>query len=274
MKSISVICITLFFLITSYPTKADIAINATPFDFATTLSFNSEVLHQVRSINVYLPQSYEKNTDKHYPVIYLLDGSKNEDFIHIAGLVQFANFSWIKMLPDTIVVGISNIDRKHDFTTKSNNHFDQQELPSHGGAEQFIHFLQHELKPLIAKEYRTNGTETLIGQSLGGLLATEILYNHSALFDHYLIISPSLWWDDEALLKSEFKPNHPPKSVYIAVGKEGHVMERVAKELYKQLAHSLKDKSQVKFQFFSEHEHGDTLHLAVYDAFKDIDYAR
>ena len=70
----------------------------------------------------------------------LLDGSKDEDFIHIAGIVQFGSFSWINMLPETIVVGIANVDRKRDFTYPSQNTLDQEEFPTSGKSAHFIQF--------------------------------------------------------------------------------------------------------------------------------------
>ncbi|CAM4245517.1 alpha/beta hydrolase [Pseudoalteromonas byunsanensis] len=264
--------IVLLTLSISINISANQQLKRSEFEFAHTLTFNSKVLKQTRSVNIYLPPSYTQNKQQTYPIIYLLDGSKDEDFIHIAGLVQFANFPWLNILPETIVVGIENVDRKHDFTTPSDNALDQKELPTHGGAMRFIDFISKELQPMIKQQYRVNETSTLIGQSLGGLLATEILYNHSALFDHYVIISPSLWWNDEALLSQEFNPPHLPKSVYIGVGKEGEQMERIAKQLHEKVTPTLHDKTQLKFGYFPELNHGDTLHLAVYDAFKKITY--
>ncbi|MBD1582593.1 alpha/beta hydrolase [Pseudoalteromonas sp. S16_S37] len=264
--------IKLISLVMAFSVTANDDVIIKPFEFAHSMAFESKMLNQSRLINVYLPDGYDEDKSTTYPVIYLLDGSKDEDFIHIAGLVQFTNFPWLNILPKSIVVGISNIDRKHDFTTPSNNALDKKELPTHGGAKNFIRFLDEELRPLVNKQYRTNSTSTLIGQSLGGLLASEILFNHTQMFDHYVIISPSLWWDDESLLASKFEPKHFPQSVYIGVGKEGDVMERVAKALYQKISPKLKDKTQLKFNQFSQLSHGDTLHLAVYDAFNTINY--
>jgi predicted alpha/beta superfamily hydrolase len=270
MKIIRHLVITAALLITCFNTMANVGLTKTPFDFATTLAFDSKILNEKREVNIYLPANYSQNTAQHYPVIYLLDGSKDEDFIHITGLVQFGNFSWINMLPQSIVVGIANRDRKHDFTTTSNNELDIKELPTLGGAKQFIRFIEHELQPLINSTFRTNNENTLIGQSLGGLLASEILFNHSALFERYVIVSPSLWWDDEKLLATEFKPNKVPKSVYIGVGKEGTLMERVAKALYSKVKKGTPKGTPVYFNYFEQLDHGDTLHLATYDAFKKM----
>ncbi|MGO8056281.1 alpha/beta hydrolase-fold protein, partial [Rhizobium leguminosarum] len=48
-------------------------------------------LSETRILNIYLPDGYSPDSSTTYPVIYLLDGSANEDFIHIVGIVQFLN---------------------------------------------------------------------------------------------------------------------------------------------------------------------------------------
>ena len=265
--------ITLAFLVSSCGAFAQSnpeIIKKSNFSIGETIEIHSEILKENRALNIYLPSSYESSTDKNYPVIYLLDGSADEDFIHLAGLVQFGSFSWINLVPESIVVGIANVDRKRDFTYPTRNTQDKKDFPSSGGSEKFIDFISSEVQPLIEKNYRTNLNKTIIGQSLGGLLATEILLKSPDLFDNYIIISPSLWWDDESLL--EFTPVKAPlhKSVYIGVGKEGEIMERVAKALYDKVrAQEIKNYS-VYFNLFEKLSHGDTLHLAAYDAFNKV----
>jgi len=171
------------------------------FSIGETITFKSGILNENRKLNIYLPLGYKKDSLKTYPVIYLLDGSVDEDFIHISGLVQFGSFSWIHMVPESIVVGIANIDRKKDFTFPTTNKKDKIDFPTTGDSEKFIDFLEKEVQPFIEKSYKTSSIKTLIGQSLGGLLATEILFKKPNLFDNYIIASPSLWWDDESLLK-------------------------------------------------------------------------
>ncbi|MFK7934812.1 MAG: alpha/beta hydrolase, partial [Saprospiraceae bacterium] len=231
-------------------------ISKTPFTIGETLTFKSDVLQEERAINIYLPASYHPDSTNTYPVIYLLDGSKDEDFIHIAGLVQFASFSWIKMIPETIVVGIGNVDRRRDFTYPSNDPQDVKEFPTTGGSAKFMEFLDKELRPLIEKTYRPNDISTLIGQSLGGLLATEILFKQPEWFSNYIIVSPSLWWDKEELLKYNPKPYTREKNIYIAVGKEGPWMERVARELHVKLAKTLPAETSLFFKYLEERDHG------------------
>ena len=245
-------------------------INKTPFSIGETIEIHSKTLDENRILNIYLPNGYAQDSIKKYPVIYLLDGSVDEDFIHIAGIVQFGSFSWINMLPESIVVGISNIDRKRDFTFPTNNKRDKKDFPTTGSSKNFINFIEDELIPFIDTNYKTNPIKTIIGQSLGGLLATEILFKNSNLFDNYILISPSLWWDDESLLKYKLLKTQKNKSIYIGVGKEGEIMERTAKELYEKLNPFYNNNTNLFFNFFEKQNHGDALHLAVYDAFKKI----
>lgn len=228
----------------------------------------SEILHEDRTLNIYLPAGYGVDPLKKYPVIYLLDGSKDEDFVHIVGLAQFANFPWTNMLEPTIIVGIGNVDRKRDFTYPSNNTKDNEELPTSGGSAKFIDFIEQELQPFIASTYSTNNNKTIIGQSLGGLLATEILYKSPNLFTNYIIVSPSLWWDDGSLLADEPPILSSKKTVYLAVGKEGDMMESVALKLNNNLKRFSDEKLDYHFDYMKDMNHGNILHLAVYRAFQ------
>lgn len=205
----------------------------TPFILGETHQLSSAVLNETRTLNVYLPGGYEQAVNTRYPVVYLLDGSANEDFIHIAGVMQF--LTMIQHMPPTILVGIANKDRKHDFTFPTTVEKDKADFPTTGGSEKFIRFLDTELKPYVQQHFRTNDTTILIGQSLGGLLATEILLKHPAMFNNYMIVSPSLWWDQESLLKQAGKlpanAGNVHANVFLTVGKEGKKMEEPARQL-------------------------------------------
>lgn len=255
---------------TYFSLYAQTDIKKTPLCIGETIELKSTILNENRILNIYLPEDYKKDAQQKYPVIYLLDGSMDEDFIHIAGIVQFGSFSWINMLPKSIVVGIANVDRKRDFTFPTNNQQDKIDFPTTGKSEQFILFIEKELQPFIERHYATNETKTIIGQSLGGLLATEILFKKPTLFTNYIIVSPSLWWNDESLLKTEPLSSTINQSIYIAVGKEGETMERTAKELYQKLQHLKRNNLKLYFDFFEDKNHGDALHNSVYKAFECI----
>ena len=245
-------------------------LHKTPFTIGESVILHSHTLNENRILNIYLPLGYSKDPVKTYPVIYLLDGSADEDFIHISGLVQFCSFQWLQIIPESIVVGIANVDRQRDFTFPAKNAENLRNHPTSGGSMNFIRFLSSEVQPFIEEHYRTNSTTTLIGQSLGGLLATEILFSQPDLFDNYIIVSPSLWWDDESLLEAVPIPYASLKSIYVAVGSEGPIMEREARGLYEKLNQDPHENTTLFFHFMEAQNHADALHLAVYDAFEKI----
>lgn len=234
------------------------------------VSFYSEILGEDRLLNVYLPAGYDPDSSRTYPVIYLLDGTYTEDFLHIVGLVQFGSYPWIGWVPESIVVGIANVDRKKDFTFPSAMKEMQEINPVAGGSSAFMQFLEQEVQASIDLLYRTNEQKTLIGQSLGGLLATEILLKRPTLFSHYIIVSPSLWWDEESLLNIDPSDLIKTRQVFIAVGKEGPAMEKDAKSLHEKLAARGLAKERLFFHFIPELDHATALHLSVYRAFQDM----
>ncbi|MEZ5018165.1 MAG: alpha/beta hydrolase-fold protein [Flavipsychrobacter sp.] len=240
-----------------------------PFVLGKTIEVYSKQLKEYRKLNVYFPNGYREDRVSNYPVIYLLDGSAEEDFIHIAGLLQFANYPWVNYAPQAILIGIENVDRKRDFTFPTRNIEDKKDFPTTGGSVSFMNFLEYELQPFVKEHYSQNDTSIIIGQSLGGLLATEILLKRPFLFSHYIIVSPSLWWDDESLLKGKPQSLKDEKKVYIAVGEEGEVMERTAKELVEKLAHDTQ-KCTVNIDHIEQHNHANILHLAVYKGFRKM----
>lgn len=234
----------------------------TPFVLGETQQLSSSILNETRTLNVYLPDGYASAAGTRYPVIYLLDGSANEDFIHIAGIVQF--LTMIKQLPPSILVGIANVDRKRDFTFPTTVKKDKEDFPTTGGSEKFIRFLDKELKPYVQQHFRTNDTSTLIGQSLGGLLASEIVLKHPGMFSNYVIVSPSLWWDKESLLKQGGKLPGAQARVFVTVGKEGKMMEAPAQQLGGIL--KARPGMYVNFVPLPEETHLTILHNAAYKA--------
>ena len=236
-----------------------------PLTMGEVRTIKSKTLNEERTLNIYLPQGFDKA--KSYPVIYLLDGSMNEDFIHVSGLVQF--FNQMYSMPETIVVGIANVDRKRDFTFYTNLKDLQKDYPTTGHSDKFITFLEKELKPYVESQFKTT-EKYLFGQSLGGLLATEILLKKPEMFNNYFIISPSLWWDDESLLKQAgqllAKSPDTKKFVYVSVGKGEHpVMIKDAETFYDILKKSNKKNWTLEYKMMETDNHATILHRSLYE---------
>ncbi len=251
-----------------------------PFVLGSIEEIESKELGEKRIVNIYLPEGYDPAAATKYPVIYLLDGSADEDFIHIVGLVQFNSFEWINQVPKSIVVGIATVDRRRDFTFPTTIVKDKKAYPTSGHSDKFISFIEKELQPFIEKKYRTNESKTIIGQSLGGLLETEILFKKPSLFNKYIIISPSLWWDNGCLLNEELSLLRIFKqsiNIFIAVGKEGvtpteipRVME-VDANLLAEKIRSVENKNiNVHFEYLPLENHGTILHQAVSNSFRTL----
>ena len=224
----------------------------------------SKILNEERIINIYFPMCYNPDSVKNYPVVYLLDGSAREDFIHISGIFQYDEF--YKIASPCIVVGIENVDRKRDFTFPTNVAADKEKFPTTGGSEKFIAFLESELMPFMQEYYNVSSHRTLIGQSLGGLFACEILAKKPALFENYLIISPSLWWDNQSLLtyiKNGAISFESIQKIYLSVGKEHPLMIKESKQLAGILERKLG--KNFKFDFLKDFNHDDILHQAAYN---------
>jgi predicted alpha/beta superfamily hydrolase len=244
--------------------------SSTPLTIGETRTIHSAILNENRALNIILPNNYDET--KAYPVIYLLDGSVNEDLLHIGGLVQFYNMLG---MPDCIVVGIANVDRRRDFTFHTDLEDLKKSYPTTGHSDQFIDFLETELQPYIKATYKTNGTNYIIGQSLGGLLATEILLKKPTLFTHYLIVSPSLWWDNESLLKQAkaLLSKQPDKETYVYIsvgGKEDPIMQKDGKELVDVLKAANKPKLKLDYVLLPEENHATILHQSISEAFKRL----
>lgn len=234
-----------------------------PINIGESFEIYSKELGETRIINVYLPHGFHRDSQLQYHVFYLLDGSIDEDFLHVVGLVQFAAFPWINYIPPSIVVGISNVDRKRDFTFPSTVEKERADFPTTGGSAKFIEFIEKELIPTIERNYPVDTTRTIIGQSLGGLLAVEILSRRPALFHQYIIVSPSLWWSNRELLQN-FPSVESKKKIFLAVGDEGSDMVSDC-NTFNQV---LQPMHNTHFEYFQEADHGNILHMAVYDAFQ------
>lgn len=168
--------------------------------FSHTLGENRQVLIHVPT----QPEGYEIFAPKRYPVLYLLDGDWH--FQSVTGLLHFLSSEYSAgIVPEMIVVAVVNTNRTRDFTptssTKDWNGNEQRYLRSSGGGKEFTSFLEKELIPYIDSKYPTGQYRMLVGHSFGGLLVVNTLIENSTLFNAYVAIDPSLWWDDEVVLK-------------------------------------------------------------------------
>ncbi|MFN8671189.1 MAG: alpha/beta hydrolase-fold protein [Candidatus Sericytochromatia bacterium] len=205
----------------------------------------SSNLNNSRDIDIYLPPSYNKDRNKHYPVLYMHDGN-NLFYPEIA----FAGKPWkinktVDMLINTgliqeiIVVGIHNtIGRNYEYTwdqMKYRNGFVEG-----GGGYKYSKFIINEVKDYIDRELRTlpdRNNTAIAGSSLGGLISYYLALYYPNIFGKTAIISPSLWWSHgKPLLDSRAISNN--LKIWLDMGtQEGHsnieMTRFMRNELYK-----------------------------------------
>ena len=175
----------------------------------------SSVLKENRKIWIYNPGQTAINpiADKHYPVVYVLDGDAH--FLSTVGMIQqLSQANGNAILPEMIVVGIENTNRLRDLTpslvTSDNN----------TKANPFVNFLENELIPYVDKNYNTAPYRILVGHSLGGLTAIDVLTNSPKLFNAYIAIDPSMWYDNQKFLKNTISklPNENLQGTRLFIG--------------------------------------------------------
>ena len=167
---------------------------------------DSKILNEQRKIWVYVPHDGTNDiySKQRYPVVYLLDGDAH--FYSVTGMIQqLSSVNGNSICPEMIVVGIPNTNRTRDltpsYTSSALSHPDDDMIKNSGGGEKFMSFIEKELIPHIDSLYPTEPYRMLIGHSLGGLTVMNALLHHTNLFNSYVAIDPSMWWDNQNLLK-------------------------------------------------------------------------
>jgi predicted alpha/beta superfamily hydrolase len=173
-------------------------------------SIYSKILGERRKIMVYSPAMHLGNIDSasRYPVVYLLDGDAH--FESVVGMIrQLSEINGNTNCPPMIVVAILNTDRTRDLTpthiASDMPMMDSSSSKNSGGGENFVAFIEKELMPYIDSVYPSRSYRTLIGHSFGGLTVMSILASHTRLFNAYIAIDPSMWYDNERFLKATEK---------------------------------------------------------------------
>jgi len=71
-----------------------------------------------------------------------------------------------------------------------------------GGSAAFRRFIREELMPLVKARYSTTGETALIGESLAGMFVLETFLQAPEMFDTFIAIDPTLWWNNRHMLKT------------------------------------------------------------------------
>ena len=242
-----------------------------PVIIGEKFTIESKALAETRTYVVHTPDYYNNRKDA-YPVLVLQDAENNFAYTSDAVHLLSAN----GRIPAMIVVGINNADRTRDMTpSKPKSGFGGTPWTGPaGGADKFLSFIADELLPTIDHNYRTRPYRVLIGHSLGGLFAVYALLNRPEVFQGYIITSPSLWWDDQVLVKTAqpfFAAHHDLHAdIYMSMANEGDTMLGGAWKLSAELEEAKLPNVRWQFKRSPEEEHGTIPYISTYAGLQAI----
>ncbi|MEN2402260.1 alpha/beta hydrolase-fold protein [Flavobacterium sp. MC2016-06] len=273
---------SLSFLLLSFYAKAQ---ENSPFITGFEETIQSKILDQERKVWIHIPEKNGGNKIKdkgNYPVIYVLDGSEN--FNTVVSITEHMSES--NLCPPMIVVGILHRNRLVDLTTGTD-----KELPDVvGGGEKFMAYVEKELIPYIDSNYPTTSYKTFVGHSLGGLTVINTFLHNPNLFNSYVSLDASLWWNNKKAVKDAKMilptQNYKGKSLFIAManrlergvdtltvqkdtsGNTGLIRSNL--EFIKDLSKNKKNQLHFKHKFYENDDHPSVRLIGEYDALRFI----
>lgn len=190
-----------------------------------------------------------------FPVIYVLDG--NAYFHTMADMIRLQSRRQAKtgIMPAVVcAIGYPGEAAFHprrfwDYTPQKDTlsmpvRPNGLPWPESGGAEEFHRTLENTIKPFVEARYQVDTLkQTLFGHSLGGLFTIYALYTKPGAYQHYIALSPSLWWNRSLLkgLEHDFLNQSAANDqrLFMAAGSEEkeHILKDAA-DLYARLQES------------------------------------
>lgn len=258
-------------LVVSAPVHAQIT-EPTPIVIGQSWALPSMTYGGTREINVWLPPGYAESQQT-YPVLYVLDGGTTfQDFHHISGLAQLGTVNGTTR--DVIVIGIASVDRRNELALPTGNVELIARYPTLGQTERFRHFIADEVQPFVNGRFRTDGETAVMGESLAGLFVVETFLKEPQMFDAYVAVSPSLWWDGGVLARQSGAylrdQSNDPRTLILTMGDEGDE----ARALMEILTANLRDHALpgLTWDFHPRptESHATIYHGAALDAFRRL----
>lgn len=252
----------------------------------TIEKLNSKILNEDRELRIYVPNSTAVTSNQKYPVLYLLDGEAH--FNSVVGMME--QLSGNTVVPEMIIVGISNTNRMRDLSPTLVEAdlpmLDAETAKITGGNTNLFAFMEKELFPFIENKYNTQPYRMFIGHSLGGLTVINALVNYTHLFNSYIAIDPSMWWDKNRFLE-DCMPKLAQKKfknidLYLGIAntlESGMTIETVSKDttenskhirsilnLDKHLKANFQNQLRYKSKYYQDDSHNSAPLITEYDA--------
>jgi predicted alpha/beta superfamily hydrolase len=234
MKEISLKPLSLFIVLCVFANSVLAAPASAPASYVLenteVRDIHAQALNRDYQVYVALPDSYRQG-NKRYPVLFVVDA--NYAFPVVRNIAQRLNKH--AGMEEVVVVGLSYANgdggvysRRRDYTpTTPRKHDYRSDMPGRqpafGEAKAYGQFIAGEVFPFIASNYRVNmQRKVFIGHSYGSLLGLQFLLTEPRTFEHYILGSPSLWYDAGVMFDREqaYAASHKdlPASVFFGIG--------------------------------------------------------
>lgn len=248
------------------------------------------------AIKITFPPNYDVGNN--YNVLYYLDAWFISDVV--TGSYNILNRC--EYVEDVVLIGISiegnefdfNKQRIMDFTPTKHKMSDKMKAlgsevnypiiksgagenavimnsETTGGADEFIEFLSGNLFPFVESKYpNLKKRKGFLGHSLGGLFGAYLIQKEPTLIDDYILISGSLDWNENELLKEDlfddFKNSTKLKQVYLTYGKSEIKRTTKSNEKFNIIIENLeKENLNYIMKVYEEANHHSILSRAIYD---------
>jgi predicted alpha/beta superfamily hydrolase len=193
--------------------QASEAIVAKPFEYPyKVMTFDLPVSKNGIAYRLYVRPPLAKPAEgQKFSSIYFLDALKN----FTAAAVMSDNYETLGYTPAAYFIGIgyqneadgigkeSNRTRDYTptaFTPPNEKHYlagNPVDYENSGGADAFLVVIEKQIIPFVESRFDVSQSDrVLIGKSMSGLAVVHAVLSKPELFNRYLIISPSIWWDD------------------------------------------------------------------------------
>jgi predicted alpha/beta superfamily hydrolase len=178
----------------------------------------SPELQNYRDIIVALPPSYDP-ANRAYPLVVMHDGQNLFDpdtsYVGAWGLIGVLR-DLAAVGIEMIVAGVANTGpfRKYEYSPFRD--------PKHGGGDgdRYLTFVIDQVLPRVESEFRVNGSRSIAGSSMGGLVSLYALWKHPDIFDAAAALSPSAWFANEAILDFVKQRPAPRGRLWLDTGTE------------------------------------------------------
>ena len=228
---------------------------------ASQYTLHSDILDEDRQLLIRLPSQYLES-DKYYPVIYVLDAETW--FEHAANSSAFLQRN--NRIPENIVVGIPN---RINPPSRGRDMAEQ--------ADTFSQFIEQEVFEFMRNNFRTGEHRTLIGHSASATYVMRVLATRPELFDNYIAASPWVNVDIFEGIAEHLSAVNFEKSVYFTltnIAEEGEELHLRKDNLVELFESSASTSLNWRYDFIADISHFTTPYPTIFEglAFSFYDY--